>query len=120
MTNEKRRHGKTTIAPEVLITIARLSALGVDGVARLVPAPGRVDALFQRGAREGVQLRVKNNSVAVDLHVALYHDASAHDVSRAVQTEVARAIEDMVGMDIEYVNVHIDDIDFGQPEAAEA
>jgi uncharacterized alkaline shock family protein YloU len=32
------------------------------------------------------------------------------DTCRAVQTEVARAIQDMVGMDVLAVNVHIDDV----------
>jgi len=37
MSTEEVRQGKTTIAPEVLLTIARLSALGARGVARTSP-----------------------------------------------------------------------------------
>jgi uncharacterized alkaline shock family protein YloU len=34
------------------------------------------------------------------------------DVSRKVQTEVARAIEDMVGMVVKRIDVHIEDIQY--------
>jgi uncharacterized alkaline shock family protein YloU len=52
------RQGKTTIAPDVLLTIARLSALGVAGVARVEPVPGGVDRLFKRGVHDGVRIAV--------------------------------------------------------------
>jgi uncharacterized alkaline shock family protein YloU len=38
-----------------------------------------------------------------------------HDVSRAVQDAVRRAVNEMVGMDVLYVNVHIEDVAAGQP-----
>ena len=46
--------GKTTVSPEVLITIARLSALSVPGVSRLAPISGGVNRFFKRGAGDGV------------------------------------------------------------------
>jgi uncharacterized alkaline shock family protein YloU len=38
-------------------------------------------------------------------------------VSRNVQKSVARAISDMVGMEAGKINIHIEDIDFEEPEA---
>jgi uncharacterized alkaline shock family protein YloU len=32
-----------------------------------------------------------------------------------VQSEVARAVEDMVGMQVKRIDIHIEDIDFGEP-----
>lgn len=106
------RRGKTTIAPDVLLTIAKLSALSVPGVARTSTVPGGVNRFFQRGAGEGVRIEVKDHAVHVDLYVVVQHDASVREVSRAVQAEVARAIQDMVGMDVLGVNVHIEDVAF--------
>jgi uncharacterized alkaline shock family protein YloU len=111
------RRGKTTIAPDVLLTIARLSALSVPGVARMEPVPGGVDRLFKRGVHDGVRIAVKDHAVTVDLYVVLEHDRSVREVSRAVQTAVARAIQEMVGMDVLAVNIHVEDVAYPEQEA---
>jgi uncharacterized alkaline shock family protein YloU len=111
------RRGKTTIAPDVLLTIARLSALAVPGVARMEPVPGGVDRLFKRGVHDGVRIAVKDLSVSVDLYLVLEHDRNVRDISRAVQAAVARAIHEMVGMDVLAVNIHIEDVAFPEQEA---
>ena len=107
-----QRRGRTTIAPDVLVTIARLSALGVAGVAGLSPVPGGVDQFFKGGQNEGVRIVVKGLAVGVDLYVVTQSDISMRDVARNVQAEVTRSIQDIVGMDVLYVNVHIEDVDF--------
>ncbi|MBL8078498.1 MAG: Asp23/Gls24 family envelope stress response protein [Anaerolineales bacterium] len=109
--------GRTTVSPEVLTTIARLSALGVPGVSRLAPVPGGVNRFFKRGAGDGVRIETEENVVFVDLHLVLKQDINIREVSRNVQQNVARAIEDMVGMDVGHVNIHIEDVDYGDNEA---
>ena len=46
MTNSSPTPGKTTIAPEVLVSIAKLTTLSVDGVARLASMPSDVNRIF--------------------------------------------------------------------------
>jgi uncharacterized alkaline shock family protein YloU len=112
MSEYSRPPGKTTIAPDVLLTIARLTALSVPGVNRLSSIPGGVNRLFARGASEGVRISVENNTVLVDLYVILNNDINIREVSRAIQHQVTRAINEMVGMDVGRVNVHIEDIHY--------
>jgi len=109
--------GKTTIAPDVLITIARLTTLNVDGVSRLSSIPSGVNRLFKRRYVEGVQIEVRDDTVYVDLHVILKNNVNIRDVSHTIQQRVSRAISDMVGMQVGRVNVHIEDIDY--PEEIE-
>ena len=111
------RPGKTTIALEVLLTIARLSTLGVAGVARMSPMPGGVNRLFRRGADDGVRIDVKDHAVTADLYVIVFHNHNVREVGRAVQAAVARAIQEMVGMDVVAVHVHIEDIAYPEQEA---
>lgn len=118
MSNERPRTGKVTIAPDVLVTIARLSTLGVSGVARMAPVPVAVDRLFQRNQTDGVRIEIKQQSVLVDLYVVVTQDATVRDVSRNVQAAVARAINDMVGMNVLAVNVHVEDVAFGETSPA--
>jgi uncharacterized alkaline shock family protein YloU len=110
--------GKTTIAPDVLITIARLTALSVPGVSRLAPVPGGVNLLFKKGVDEGIQLTVESNTVYADLYVIMQQDVNVREVARAVQSKVTRAISEMVGMEVGKVNIHVEDIDYNKPENA--
>jgi uncharacterized alkaline shock family protein YloU len=115
--DSERAPGTTTIAPGVLLTIARLTALAVPGVAGMAAVPGGVNRLFRRGIGDGVRIEVEGDRVSADLYLALNHDVNVREVSRLVQQEVARAIQDTVGMSVERVDVHIDEIAFpeGQP-----
>jgi len=109
--------GKTTVSPDVLTTIARLAALGVPGVGRLAPISGGVNRLFKRGAGDGVRIETEENTVYVDLHLILQQDVNIREVSRNIQQNVAREIQEMVGMDVGCVNIHIEDIDYEDSEA---
>jgi len=103
---EQPRIGKITIAPEVLETVARLTALAVPGVARLTSPPGVPRLLRQDGA----EIEVVGNSVGVTLYVVTEPDASMLSVGRQIQAEVTRAIHDIVGMEVRSVDVHIEDV----------
>jgi uncharacterized alkaline shock family protein YloU len=117
---DSTRQGKTTVAPDVLITIVRLSALSVPGVSRMAQVPGGVNRLFKRGAHEGVRMQVTDNTVSVNLYLILKKDVNIREVSRNVQHQVARALQEMVGMDIGEVKIHIEDIDYEETEAPSA
>jgi uncharacterized alkaline shock family protein YloU len=103
--------GKTTVSPDVLITITRLSALSASGVSRMAQVPGGVNRLFKRGMGDGVRIEVKDNVVRADLYLILKEDVNIREVSRNVQYQVARALQEMVGMEIGGIEIHIEDID---------
>ena len=109
--------GKTTVAPDVLVTITRLSALSVPGVSRMANVTGGVNRLFKRGIHNGVRLEVRDNTIFANLYLILKSDVNIREVSRNVQEQVARALQEMVGMDIGEIEIHIEDIDYGDQEA---
>ena len=106
--------GKTTIAPDVLVSIARLTTLNVDGVSRMAEEPSSVNRLLKRHAGGGVQLEVQDDSVFADLSVILKNDVNIREVSHRIQQQVSRAISEMVGLQVGRVNVHIYDIDYSE------
>jgi uncharacterized alkaline shock family protein YloU len=112
MTEITRPPGKTTIAPNVLLTIAQLATLEIEGVNHMSQVPGGVNRIFQRGYEEGVRIRIEDDRVYADLHVIVDHDVNVREISRNIQNEVSRAISDMVGMEVGRVNVHIDDVQY--------
>lgn len=104
--------GKTSVAPEVLLTIARLTTLKVTGVSRMANLPPGVSRLFQCGSGDGVYVDLKDNTALIDLYVVLKQDVNIREVCRTVQHEVARAISEMVGILVGRINVHVEDIDY--------
>ena len=116
MSDEERSPGKTTLAPGVLMTIASLSAMSIEGVSRLAAVPGGVDRLFRRGNEDGVQITVEDGIVYIDLYLVLKNEVNVREVSRSVQQQVARSISEMVGMEVGHVNIHIEDIDYKADE----
>lgn len=98
--------GRITVAPEVLETVARLTALAVPGVVRLISPPGVRRLLGQ----DGVQVEVTGDSVHATVHVVTEPDVSMLQVGRQIQSEVARAIHQIVGMQVTSVDVHIEDV----------
>ncbi len=105
-------HGKTTVAPEVMLTIARMTTLNVPGVSALSNVPGGVNRLFKRGYGEGVRIDVREDVVYVDLYLILKKGVNIRDTSRQVQQQLSRAISEMVGLRVGRVNIHIEDIDY--------
>lgn len=115
---ETYSQGKTTVSPDVLVTIARLSALSVPGVSRMAQVPGGVNRLFKRGIGDGVRIQVEDNVVVANLYLLLKPHVNIREVSRNVQHQVARALQEMVGMEVGEIEIHIEDIDMDEePEA---
>ncbi len=105
-----RPPGKTTIAPNVLLTIVRMTAEQTAGVHHLSPIAGGVNRLFQRGHADGIRIEVEDERVYADIYLVLEADINIRRVSREVQKRVARAISEMVGMEVGRVNIHIEDV----------
>lgn len=106
--------GKITVATEVLETIVRLTALAVPGVARLAPLPG-VSRLLRHG---GVQVNVDGGMVQAEVHVVADSGVSLLRVGHQIQSEVTRAVQDLVGMEVASVDVFIEDVAFPSDTAA--
>jgi uncharacterized alkaline shock family protein YloU len=84
----------------------------------MAPVPGGVNRLLRRGSNDGVRIEVQENTVFANLFLVLKQDVNIREVSRNVQHQVARSIQEMVGMEVGHVDIHIEDIDYEElPEA---
>jgi uncharacterized alkaline shock family protein YloU len=106
--------GKVTIAPDVLVSIARLTTLATPGVAHLSSTGMR--ALLGGKESGGVRVTVENDQVTVDVRIVVEHDANMLQLSQNLQAKIARAIQKMVGMDVSAVNIYIEDVEFPPSE----
>jgi len=109
--SEYHSPGKTTLSPDVLLTIARQAALEVEGVSSMAPVKGRANSLFGH-ADGGVRMTVEEGNVFVDLYLVVEKDVNIREISRTVQHKVARSIAEMTGLEVGHVNIHIEDIHY--------
>ncbi|WP_119071935.1 Asp23/Gls24 family envelope stress response protein [Aggregatilinea lenta] len=117
MVSPRHPNDTVTIAPGVLLTIARLASLEVPGVVRMGNTPGGVDRLFRRvPAANGVQLAIDNSTVTAHLYVVADATVNLRDMCLSIQKSVARSIREILGMKVESVNVHVEDVHFAHLE----
>ena len=104
--------GAVTIAPEVLVTIVRLATEDIPGVHSMSTDWTRdVNRFFgNTNVGDGVQTRVQGERVSVDLYVVVEPDTNMLELGRHIQAEVTRSIEELLGMEVQEVNVHIEDV----------
>lgn len=103
--------GKVTIAPNVLVTIVQKTTVSEPGVVQLcdnVPGVKRLLGLHSVG--RGVEVNVGDNRVAVDVYLIARRDVDLLQMGRSLQSQVVRAIQHIVGMEVLEVNIHIEDI----------
>ncbi|MBI5305337.1 MAG: Asp23/Gls24 family envelope stress response protein [Chloroflexi bacterium] len=103
--------GKVTVSPEVLIQLVRLSALATPGVARLSSDhPNSVQRLFSGKASEGIRLELTDDAVTIDLYIVSEPETHLVTLGHALQREIGRAIQDVVGMPVREINIHVQDV----------
>ena len=101
--------GTITIATTVLNTIARLTTLGVPGVARM----GNNGQLLQPNM--GTNVKVINGKVKADIFIVVRSDTNFYETGQKIQQDVTRAIKEIVGMEVQAINVYIQDVEYPQP-----
>lgn len=119
MSETRESIGRIEVAPGVLAMIALNAAMRVEGVAKMAPIPADVARLFRKEVRQdGVLLQISDqNQVKIDIYVIMNPQVNIMETSRTIQTAVSEAIDTMVGIPVEAVNVHVEDVVYTQGEA---
>jgi uncharacterized alkaline shock family protein YloU len=104
--------GTVTIAPQVLLTIAKLTTLSIRGVVSMsYSLTGNVTRLLhRRSVGRGIKMRIEDDVVYLDLYINVEPNVNLLELGRQIQHETARAINDMLGMHVGEVNIHIEDV----------
>lgn len=105
--------GEVMIADDVIATIAGLAATEVEGVSAMQGNVTNelVGKLGMKNLTKGVRIKVSEAGVAVDLSIQMRYGYSIPKTCKAVQEKVKAAIENMVGLPVEVINVHIVGVD---------
>jgi uncharacterized alkaline shock family protein YloU len=118
---EKTELGRIEIAPEVIEVITGLAASEVEGVAHM--SGGFVGDIAERLGRKnlakGVKVEVGKREAAVDVYIIIHYGYKIPEIARNIQENVRHAIENMTGLKVIEVNVHIVDVEFKQERREE-
>jgi len=118
MSVDRESIGRIEVAPEVLATIAQYTVLRVEGVSKMAAIPADMARMFRRATRqEGILLNLSENQVRFDIYVIMEPQASVLETSRNVQSAVNEAIDTLVGIPVDAINVHVEDVVYRQGEA---
>ncbi|MBP2649331.1 MAG: Alkaline shock protein 23 [Firmicutes bacterium] len=111
---ERTDAGSIRIADEVVGIIAGMSATEVPGVAGMSGglAGGIAEMLGKKNLSKGVKVEVGEREAAVDLFIIAEYGVRIPDVALKVQENVKRAIENMTGLDVVEVNIHVQGVGF--------
>lgn len=78
---------------------------------------GNVGRILRRQRlSEGIRMRVEDDIVYLDLHIIVEPDVNLLELGRQIQHDTARAVNDMLGMHVGEVNIHIEDVVAPPPE----
>jgi uncharacterized alkaline shock family protein YloU len=109
--NEK---GSIKIADDVVGVIAGLAATEVEGVAGMSGGivGGIAEILGRKNLSKGVKVEVGEKEAAVDLYMIVNYGVRIPEVAWNVQENVKKAIENMTGLSVVEVNIHIQGVSF--------
>lgn len=118
---ERTDIGEIQIAPEVIEIIAGLATVEVTGVAGMSGGfvGGIAELLGRKNLSKGVKVEVGQREAAVDVSIIVEYGNRIPEVATEVQRNVKRSIEQMTGLSVVEVNVHIHDVIFKTAEKAE-
>lgn len=115
----EEKAGIISIAPDVLLDIVRLTSLSTPGVARLSALhPSGFKRLFNGKMAEGIQVQLQDGTVTIDLFVVAEPNIQMLQLGQTLQREISRAIQDVLGMPVKEINIHIEDVEDHLPSPA--
>jgi len=98
--------GSINYANDVIAKIAALAADEISGVAGLTGG-GLSDMWGKKNIARGVKISIEDNRVDIDVNIMVNYGIKIHEVSKAVQENIKKAIENMTGLKVTGVNVNV-------------
>lgn len=115
-------YGSIKIANEVVAIIAGLAATEVKGVAGMSGGitGGITEMLGMKNLSKGVKVEVGEKESAIDTYIVVEYGSNISDVATLVQENVKETVENMTGLKVVEVNVHVQGVNIPkEPEVEE-
>ncbi|MEO8956122.1 MAG: Asp23/Gls24 family envelope stress response protein [Ktedonobacteraceae bacterium] len=108
--------GKIEVLPNAIHTIAiqaTSECYGVVGITAPRLHNGQAVLLPQAQSNQGVQVRVVNEQIIIEVYVALEYGLRMSEIAHNIMSSVKFSIEKMLGVHVAQVNVNIQGLSHG-------
>ena len=98
-----------SISEEVIATIAEKVVLNVAGVFSL---SGGLNVLGKKIGTQGIKVDIEKKDISLDIYIIVNYGVKIPDITWEIQDKVKKELENMTGMTVTTVNVHIQGINY--------
>ena len=105
---------KIEISNDVIAVIAGVAVSEVQGVAGMSGGfAGRISEVLsgKKNLAKGIKVDKNENKVKIDVNIIVEYGTRIPDVAFEIQNRVKKAVENMTGLGVEEVNVHVQGVD---------
>ena len=98
------------IASDVITVISGVAVSEVKGVFAMAGgfAGGITEVLKgKKNLAKGIKVETENNKAKIDVNIIVEYGARIPDVAFEIQNKVKKSVEEMTGLKVEEVNVHV-------------
>jgi len=110
--NVENNIGAIKITEDVVAIIAGLAAIDVQGVASMSGgfAGGIAEALGMKNLSKGVKVEVGEKEASINLYIIVEYGVRIPEVAWNIQEKVKKSVENMTGLIVTEVNIHVQGI----------
>ncbi len=107
----KTQHGTVDIAKEVVATVAGGAAIDCYGIVGMASQKqikdGLAELLGKENLQRGVIIRDENDELHIDMYIIVSYGTKISEVAHNVQTKVKYQLKQMLGLDVDSVNIYV-------------
>ena len=107
------QYGKVSIREEVIATNAGVAAMECYGLVGMAPRNIQdelTDLLRRDNFERGVDIQFNEDSITITLYIVVEYGVKISEVARIVQERVKYAVETMLGLNVESINVKVQSV----------
>lgn len=106
--SQELENGSIHISEEVIVSIAAMAALDVEGVYGLGGAGSELSKLTKKAVSKDIRVEINEaDEISIDCYIVVLYGHSVVDVAKAVQEAVVSLVESTTGRSVKSVNVSI-------------
>ena len=109
-TAEVEKADTIQISDEVVAVIAGMTVAEVSGVAEMAGGfAGGISEVFsgKKNMTKGIKVEINDKSVVIDVNIIVEYGSRIPDVAFDIQKRIKASVENMTGLNVEQVNVHV-------------
>ena len=109
-TAEVEKTDTIQISDDVVAVIAGMTVAEVSGVAEMAGGfAGGISEVFsgKKNMAKGIKVEINEKNVVIDVNIIVEYGSRIPDVAFDIQKRIKSSVENMTGLNVEQVNVHV-------------